>query len=192
MKFLGCYCVRVVGEACIEIFSLIRRRDGCSFFLFVKFFLLFIGWLLLFPFEWRFWQQDSLLQFFPDGIGIVVDWRTFSWFCLRHLADSYQKENTGDCGKIGDVFHEARWELCFFSALKEGYCIPFIAQANIRQSASPIRLAIVLQEFSPEVRAGVDAGDDRVHDARRAVHEGFAARQFGLEYTYFSRIVCIK
>jgi len=34
---------------------------------------------------------------------------------------------------------------------------------------SPIRLAIVLQEFSPDVFAGVEARDDRVHDARRAL-----------------------
>ena len=44
-------------------------------------------------------------------------------------------------------------------------------------SLSPIRLFVVLQKFSPDVRAGVDAGDDRVHDARRAV--SFACKSRG-------------
>ncbi len=40
---------------------------------------------------------------------------------------------------------------------------------------SPIRLFVILQKFAPDVFAGVEAGDDRVNDPRRAVHQfGFA------------------
>ena len=57
---------------------------------------------------------------------------------------------------------------------------------------SPIRLAVVLQKFSPDVFAGVEPRDDRIHDARRVIQEGFMTRRFGLAYTSFSRIVCIN
>jgi len=35
----------------------------------------------------------------------------------------------------------------------------------------PIRLAVILEEFSPHVIPGVEARDDRVHYPRRAVHD---------------------
>lgn len=35
----------------------------------------------------------------------------------------------------------------------------------------PIRLAVVLQEFPPDVLAGVEPGNDRVHDLRRTSHK---------------------
>ena len=46
---------------------------------------------------------------------------------------------------------------------KENNVLLFIRMGD---TPSPIRLDVVLQEFSPDVFAGVEAGGDRVHDAR--------------------------
>lgn len=66
-----------------------------------------------------------------------------------------------------------------------------IAAPGDGRTPSPIRLLVILQEFPSDMFTGVNADDDRVHAARRAVHEQFATREYILN-THQSGVMCVS
>jgi ankyrin repeat protein len=92
------------------------------------------------------WKQTPLHQAASSGDKEMVE------LLFSHNADVNIPDDEGDTPlKAANVYQSVT---------------EFLLNHCPRRHASPIRLAVVFQKFSPEVRAGVDAGDNRVHNAR--------------------------